>query len=133
VLQIALVAAAATGVVTVAVATRRFPRPVHDPVDLTGLGLPPGIVIFTSTECANCKDAIAVVRRSGVAVREVTWELEGRLLERAGVTAVPLTVVLDGAGRVVDQMAGVPRRRRLQRALAAKSLAAPTAPPTLHP
>ncbi len=116
--QILLVAGSAGAVVAVAIATRRWQRPTHDRVDVHGLGLPSGIVIFTSTECARCKDALAVVRRTGVPMREVTWELEPQIIERAGVTAVPLTVVIDETGSVLDQVVGVPRMRRLRRAIA---------------
>ncbi len=50
--------------------------------------------------------------------REVTWELEGRLMERVGITAVPLAVFRDDTGATVAQIAGVPGRRRLRRAVA---------------
>ena len=103
-------------VVILALATRRWQRPTHERVDVAGLGLPPGIVIFTSTDCATCKEALARVRTADAPVREVTWELERALLEQAKVAAVPLTVVVADDGTVVDQMVGVPRRRRLARA-----------------
>lgn len=118
-LQILLVALAALTVVAVALATRRFQRPAHPRVELHGTGLPAGIVIFTSTECSSCKDALAEVRNAGVPLREVTWELERATFESVGVTAVPLTLVVDSAGTVLDQIVGVPRRRRLLRAVAA--------------
>jgi hypothetical protein len=117
VLQVLLVGTAALAVVTVALGTRRFQRPVHPQVDIDGLDLPSGLVIFTSTDCATCKEALGVVRRAGVPVREVTWELERRVFERAGIAAVPLVLVVDGEGAVVDQIVGVPRRRRLARAI----------------
>jgi len=100
-----------------AVATRRWQRPVHPAVDVRGLGLPSGIVLFTSTECANCAAARRVAAATGAPIREVTWELEAPLLERAGVTSVPLTLVIDGDGAVVTQIVGIPPLRRLRRAL----------------
>ena len=100
-----------------AVATRRWQRPVHPPVDVRGLDLPPGLVVFTSTECANCAAARRNAAATGAPVREVTWELEAGLIERAGVTSVPLTLVIDDDGAVVTQIVGVPPMRRLRRAL----------------
>lgn len=117
--QALFVAGAALAVVAAALGTRRFQRPTHERLDVHGAGLPQGIVIFTSTECATCKDALAVVRDSPAPVREVTWELEPALFEDLAVTAVPLTIVVDAAGDVIAQMVGVPRRRRLARAVGA--------------
>lgn len=117
-LQALLIAGAALAVVAVALGTRRFQRPTHGRVDVHGIGLPAGIVIFTSTDCATCRDALASVRAAQAPVREVTWELESALFERVGVTAVPLTIVVDGAGNTIAQMVGVPRRRKLSRAVA---------------
>ena len=117
-LQALLIALAALAVVAIALGTRRFQRPTHDRVDVHGTGLPPGIVIFTSTECATCKDALTVVRNVDAPVREVTWELESGMFEQVGVSAVPLTIVVNAAGDVIAQMVGVPRRGKLARAVA---------------
>lgn len=94
----------------------RWQRPSHPALDLGDFGPRPGIVLFTSTDCVNCKSARAVVESLRVPVREVTWELEPAVLERLGVEAVPLTVVVDAEGRIELLTAGVPRRRSLQRA-----------------
>ncbi|MDJ0923849.1 MAG: hypothetical protein QNJ77_04735 [Acidimicrobiia bacterium] len=95
----------------------RRTRSYHPPVDVAGLGLPAGIVVFTSTDCPRCKDVLAIARASGAPLREITYELEGDLQRRAGVIGVPLTVILDGSGTPVAQLAGQVRRRSLQRAL----------------
>ena len=123
--QLLLVAGAALVVVGAALATRGYQRPTHAKVDIAGSGLPSGIVLFTSTDCATCKDALATVRSAAVPVSDVTWELEGQLFERAGVTAVPLVLVIDESGSVIDQIVGVPRRRRLARAVSALRGATP--------
>lgn len=94
----------------------------HPPVDIAGLGLPPGLVVFTSTNCRRCKDALAAARHVGVPMREVTYELESDLQQRAGVSGVPLTVVVDPSGRAVAQLAGPVRLRKLQRAVARAGL-----------
>jgi len=100
----------------------RWSRPSHPALDLSGLGLPPGIVLFTSTGCATCREARACAEGVGLPIREVTHELEPGLFERAGVEAVPLTAVVDRDGRVLAQFAGAPRRRALARAAAAARL-----------
>jgi hypothetical protein len=58
-----------------------------------------------------------VVRNVEAPVREVTWELESGVFEQVGVTAVPLTIVVDAAGDVIAQVVGVPRRSKLARAV----------------
>ncbi len=74
--------------------------------------------MFTSTDCATCKDALAVVKPLDLPLREVTWELEGSTLERLNVSAVPLTVFVGNDEEVLDQAVGVPRRWWLRRAAA---------------
>jgi len=111
-----LVIGGAVLVVSVAaLATRRWQRPTHPAVDIAGLGLPDGIVVFTSTDCGNCAETRRRIAATGIPVREVTWELEPTTIERAGVTAVPLTLIVEG-GVVRDQIVGIPGRRRLRHA-----------------
>ncbi len=117
--RLAVVAAVAAIVVVISVLTRRWQRPVHPPVAVAQLDLPAGVVVFTSTDCATCKDALAALRSIDLPVREVTWELERETLERAQIAAVPLTLFVHEGGRVIDQIVGVPKPRRLRRAVAA--------------
>ncbi len=117
--RVIVVAAAALVVLAAALATRKWQRPGHPRLDLAHTDYDPGIVMFTSTDCATCKDALAAVRPLDIPLREVTWELEGSVLERLQVTAVPLTVFVGPHREVVDQIVGVPRRRRLRRASSA--------------
>jgi hypothetical protein len=105
-------------VAIVALVARRLGTPYHAPVDLDGLDLPAGLVLFTSTECEKCRKARAVVKATGAPLREVTYEIEAAMFERGGVSGVPLTVVIEENGGVVAQFAGVPSWRRLNRALA---------------
>ncbi len=88
----------------------------HPPVEIQGLGLPPGLVIFSSTDCHRCKEVLAVARLVEVPLREVTYELEPELQESAGVVGVPLTLAIDKSGRLVAQLAGVVRVGTLRRA-----------------
>lgn len=94
----------------------------HPLVDVSGLGLPAGLVVFTSTDCHRCKDALAVARRLDAPLREVTYEIESELQERAGVVGVPLTLVVDDSGAAVAQFAGQLNERSLRRALARSGL-----------
>lgn len=94
---------------------RRIPH--HPPVVIAGLGLPSGIVVFTSTECQRCKETLAMAKSLGVPVREVTYELESDLQGRVGVVGVPLTLVINPSGQQVVQLAGRPRRGALRRAV----------------
>ncbi len=95
----------------------RLRIPHHPPVMIAGLGLPSGIVVFTSTECQRCKEALATAKSLGAPVREVTYELEPDLQGQVGVVAVPLTLVINPSGEQVAQLAGRPRRGALRRAV----------------
>lgn len=117
VLRVAAVGVLALAAVGIGLVAARWSRPSHPTVDLDGLGLPPGLVLFTSTGCSTCLEARVVAESFAVPIREVTNELEPALLERARVEAVPLTVVVDRSGRVVARFAGVPRRRALAKAI----------------
>jgi hypothetical protein len=88
----------------------------HPPIDITGLGLPAGLVVFTSTECSRCREVLLAAKSIDVPLREVTFELESDLQERAGVVGVPLTLVIDESGNLVAQLAGVAGARSLRRA-----------------
>lgn len=100
----------------VAITSRRTSS-FHPRIDIEGLGLPPGLVVFTSTACVNCKDVLQVARSIDVPLREVTYEIEAELQEQAGVTGVPLTIVVDRTGAAVSQFAGKVSERSLRRAV----------------
>jgi hypothetical protein len=114
------------GVVALAVfaayLARRLARPVHPEITVGDVGDRPGVVLFTSTDCGNCKEAIAVLQSASIPFREVTHDLEPQRFDTWEVLAVPLTVVLDAEGNIVDSMTGVPRRRALSRAVQAAGI-----------
>ena len=118
--RVALVVAIIAIAAIVAYLSRR--RPHHAPVDIAGMGFGPGLVVFTSTECRRCKLVLAAAKATGAPLREVTHELESSLQERAGVTGVPLTIVVDPSGEPSAQFAGLVGERRLRRALVAAGL-----------
>ncbi len=115
--RVVIVLVAAVIVIVVMRLANRFQRPSHPPIDLGDVGPRPGVVLFTSTDCTNCKEALAVVGSLGIEIREITWELEPGVFESVGVEAVPLVTVLDAGGHVELLAAGVPRHRALRRAV----------------
>lgn len=89
----------------------------HPRLDISGCEFESGLVVFTSTSCPRCKLVLAAAKSTGAPLREVTFELEAGLQEKLGVTGVPLTLVVDHAGVVAAQFAGLVGSRRLRRAL----------------
>ena len=108
----------------VAFAIRRVQRPPHPTLVVQAEGERPGVVLFTSLDCATCKTTIALLRSRSVPFREITHELEPQRFEAWRVLAVPLIVVLDDESAVVDTIPGVPSSRRLTRALRGAGLGA---------
>lgn len=101
----------------VALVITRLTKPPHPTLVVQPDGDRPGVVLFTSLECVSCKDTITLLRGKGVVFREITHELEPQRFEAWQVLAVPLAVVLDEQGSIVDAITGVPPLRRLTRAL----------------
>lgn len=95
----------------IAALLNRYRTPPHPAVRLDAdLGDRPGIILFTSTTCSTCKDAIAFLEGAGAEFREVTEELEPQRFVDSGVVAVPVTVVMDEGGATVATFSGIPRR-----------------------
>lgn len=95
----------------------RFRRPPHPTVAVGEVGDRPGVVLFSSTSCPTCKDAIARLEDLGIPFREVTDDLEAPRFETWGIVAVPVTVVIDADDNVVGVFSGVPSPRSLRRAI----------------
>jgi thioredoxin-like negative regulator of GroEL len=95
----------------------RVRRPPHPGIVVGEEGSRPGVVVFTSTTCATCKETIARLEQMRIPFREITSELEPQRFEDWGVVAVPVTVVIDAQGRAVDVFTGVPRTRSVSRSL----------------
>jgi glutaredoxin len=114
ILVVVVVVAAA---LAVAFVLRRAQRPVHPEISVGDVGDRPGVVLFTSTDCSNCKKAIALLESESVPFREVTHDLEPQRFETWDVVAVPLIVVVDAEGGIVETMSGIPRRRTLTSAV----------------
>ena len=91
----------------------RYRRPVHPTVTVGAVGDRPGVVLFTSTDCSNCKRTIERLKQLGLPYREVTYELESQRFDNWGVVAVPLTVFINGEGDLGDVLTGLPSRRKL--------------------
>lgn len=101
----------------VAAVARKVQRPVHPGITVGDAGDRPGVVLFTSTECGTCKKTIALLKSESIAFREITYDIEPQRFDLWMVFAVPLCVVLDKGGDVVEVMSGVPRTRALRRAV----------------
>lgn len=115
--RILFVVGAVAVALLIAMVLRRAQRPVHPAVSVGDVGDRPGVVLFTSTDCGNCKKAIALLKSEEIPFREVTHDLEPQRFETWDVVAVPLTVVVDAKGSIVETMSGVPRRKALTRAV----------------
>lgn len=120
--RVALVLVLVAVVIVVVRLVARWQRPPHPPLDLGGLGDRPGVVVFTSTDCATCVEAMRTVSGVNAPVREVTWELEPHLFDRYGVEAVPLIAVLDREGRSTMFETGAPSRSRFTKAVQAAGI-----------
>jgi glutaredoxin len=101
----------------------RVRRPPHPRIHVGEEGSRPGVVVFTSTTCPTCKEAIARLEQLRIPFREVTSELEPQRFDAWGVVAVPVIVVIDDGGRAVEVLAGVPNARILARAVAQAGIA----------
>jgi hypothetical protein len=123
--RLLLVAGTLAAAVLVALVVNRLRKPPHPPLAVQDEGDRPGVVLFTALECSRCKETIAILRSMGVQFREITHELEPQRFEQWRVLAVPLTVILDEDGVVVDAIPGVPSQRRLAGALRSASLEVP--------
>lgn len=117
VLRLGIVVAVVVAAAGAAWIIGRLRRPPHPDIEVGDVGDRPGVVVFTSATCPTCGKAIAALEDARVPFREVTYDLESPRFETWGVVAVPLTVVVDREGGIVDVLSGVPRRRRLERSL----------------
>ena len=123
VVRLGIVAVVVLGAAGVAWILGRVRKPPHPDITVGDVGDRPGVVVFTSATCPTCGDAISVLEDVGLPFREVTYDLEPDRFETWGVVAVPVTVVVDGAGSAVDVLSGVPSRGRLARSAARAGLA----------
>jgi hypothetical protein len=110
----------------VAMGLSRFVRPSHPDVMVGEVGDRPGVVMFTSTDCSTCREAIQRLRDVGIPFRQVTYELEPQRFETWRVGAVPLTVVVDAESAVVSVITGVPSRKQLLRDIDRAGIEVPT-------
>jgi hypothetical protein len=115
-IRIAVVIVAVGIAVLTAFIARKMARPVHPDINVGEVGDRPGVVLFTSTDCSNCREAIAVLKGESIPFREVTHDLEPQRFEIWDVVAVPLTVVVDARGNIVDAITGIPKRSAVTRA-----------------
>ena len=120
--RVSLVLVLVVGVIVVVRLVARWQRPPHPLLDLGGLGDRPGVVVFTSTDCPTCVEAMQTVSGVSAPIREVTWELEPHLFDQYHVEAVPLIAVLDREGRSTMFETGAPGRGRFTKAVRAAGI-----------
>lgn len=85
------------------------------PLSLHGVG--GSVLFFTDAACKRCDVMRDRLLTLGAAFDEIAYDREPEVHSRVGVIGVPLLVVRDNAGRVVDRAAGVVSLRRLARLL----------------
>ena len=114
-LRLLVVVLAAAVVVGIA---RFRPRRDRSTLRVQGNLAGPGVYLFTAAACDSCDSARAVyVRVLGEdGFTELTWEDRPELLTRLGVAKIPVSTVLDAAGREVRSFVGAPRPAALRRA-----------------
>jgi hypothetical protein len=101
---VAALAALVAGLAQFRARRRRIPD-----IDVTGFE--GRILFFTERSCLSCDTVRALLAPFEVA--EYRYEDDPQRLAGAGIAAVPVVVIRDGAGVVVDRIAGVPSMRRL--------------------
>jgi hypothetical protein len=85
-------------------------------VETSGLLKGPGVIVFTKDDCATCVEMLGRLATLGLPIRQVRAEDEPDELEKRSVTAVPVTVIQDGAGRPRAQFRGLAPAVALRRA-----------------
>jgi hypothetical protein len=90
----------------------RWPVPTQlDRVDFDRPDTPWLVVVFSSTTCLSCADAVEkaeVLAGAEVVVQDVEVAARPDLHRRYGIDAVPVTVVADGDGVVRASFVGAP-------------------------
>lgn len=114
VVRLVVVLAVVVGALGLSRLSRPWQDAAHPQLQIPPGDLPAGVVLFTSTDCDQCANARAALKRAGIGYREVTWEIESERFERYGVQGVPLLAQLDASGRQLYLAAGVPTRRTLR-------------------
>ena len=125
------VALVVVAVVVAQVLQRRRPEPPTqgrwqvptqlDRADFDGTDRPWLVVVFTSSTCDSCAQALEkarVLESPTVAFQDVPYQSRKDLHERYGVEVVPTTLVVDGEGVVQASFVGTPTATDLWAALA---------------
>ena len=80
-------------------------------------GIEGRVLFFTDVACRRCDLVRDRLETLEAVFSEIAFNHEPDLHRAIGVTGVPLLVVRDGFGTVVDRVAGVASVRRIRRAL----------------
>ena len=87
------------------------------------LGSHATLVQFSSAFCSPCRATRTLLRdiasrSEGVAHVDIDAESHLELVRRLGIVRTPTVIVLDGAGAIVRQASGLPRRAQIDAVLA---------------
>ena len=88
----------ALGLALITTLILRF-RTKGSPHRLQATGLSPGVYLFTSTACLDCRPARKTLTENlGQGFVEIGWEREPGVFHLLGVSAVPATLVVEADG-----------------------------------
>ncbi len=76
------------------------------------------VLFFTDAACKRCDLVRQRLESLGASFIEIAYNREPDLHRTIGVTGVPLLVVRDDTGAVLERVAGLASERRIRRALA---------------
>ena len=116
-LRVAVLAAIVAAALVVIWLARRRARNVGPPVDVRELASGPAAVVFTKDDCPTCDETLQRLRALNVRIVQVRAEDRPDEFEARGITAVPVTVVLDESGESRGQFRGLPPSASLRRAV----------------
>ncbi|MEY2471681.1 MAG: hypothetical protein QOK28_1010 [Actinomycetota bacterium] len=113
-----------------------YPVPTQlDRADFTRPDAPWLVVLFSSETCAGCasmREKTSVLEASDVAYQEVSYQSDKELHARYNIEAVPLVVVADDEGVVVNSFVGEVTAIDLWGAVATARDPASAPPPESH-
>ena len=98
-------------------AFRRRAERTGPPIDLGNLATGRAAVVFTKDDCPTCVRTLDLLGSLDIPIHQVRAEDRPEELESRGIDGVPVTLVVDGSGRVQGQFRGLPPRGALRRAV----------------
>ena len=104
------------GLITVWAFRRRAER-TGPPIELGDLVAGRAAVVFTKDDCPTCPETLERLKGLGIPIHQVRAEDRPEELASRGIDGVPVTVLVDGSGRIAGRFRGLPPRGALRRAV----------------